>query len=481
MTKAKPAKKQTSKKTFERKYIGWAFAALLCTSYAVALFAAINIKLVPTKYLVLLTIISLCIIVVLSVTNIRYKWRSAGKSIALILTSMVVLFANGYVYTASKSTSDFLADIESGEYYLESYSIATKTPYSVALQNSQNIGYIADDQNNEIVLDTVTDKTDASQTPYNELASLTVGLDDRVVDSIVLRSGLLQLLEQNYPSFYQSLTILDTFETKVKSDVNNKETDITKPYAIFIGGIDTYGEIESVSRSDVNIVAVINPKSKKVLLINTPRDYYVLLRGTTGVRDKLTHAGIYGIDKSRQTLEDLYQTPIDYGVRINFTSLLNIIDTIGGVSVYSDNQFSSGGYTFQIGYNQLNSKQALEFSRNRKSFKDGDRTRGKNQQRVIEAIIAKLNDPRSLLKYQTIIGSLGDSFQTNASKEEIAALLKQQMNNLGSWQVESVSAEGSDSSGITYSGGSRKLYVMEPNQDSLDNIRSKIQVIIQQY
>lgn len=473
--KSDAAKKRIVFASFVRKYIGWVLATIIAVTYAIALFAALNMSSVPTKFVLLIVPLSLLVVTGLVVTNIRYSWRSLLKSIALVCMSLLVLLANGYVYTLSKSTDDFFANIQSGEYRLESYSIATKSAYDVSLTNATAIGYLFEDPNIVTVLDEVQDKTDASPQSYPELASLTVALDDRAVDSIVIRSGLLPLLEQNYLSFYQSLTILETFDVKVKNDAPAKRTDITKPYAVFIGGIDTYGDIGSVSRSDVNIVAVINPQTRKVLLVNTPRDYYVQLHGTTGSRDKLTHAGIYGIDMSRQTLEDLYGVPIDYSVRINFTSLIKIIDTLDTVIVYSDNAFSSGGYTFEQGYNQLDSKQALEFSRNRKAFENGDRTRGQNQQRVIEAIIDKVNEPRSLLKYQTVIKGLSNSFETNASSEEVSAVLKQQMNTLGYWQSESMSVEGADSRNVTYSMGRQQLYVMEPNIESLNVARAKMQ------
>lgn len=480
--KKKPTNKvtkadQPAKKRFDRKYIGWTIASILSVTYITALFAALNTNLVPYKVALIIVPTTLLIVAGVVVLNIRYSWRSLLKSITLVFVSLLVLFANGYVYTLSKSTSDFFANIQSGEYRLESYSIATKSSYGVTLKSATAIGYLAEDPNNTAVLDAVQDKTRSNPSSYPELASLTVALDDRAVDTVVMKSGLLPLLEQNYPSFYQSLTVLDTFDVKVKNTAA-KRIDISKPYAVFISGIDTYGDVASVSRSDVNIVVVINPQTHKVLLINTPRDYYVQLHGTTGVRDKLTHAGIYGIDMSRQTLEDLYQTPIDYSVRVNFTSLLKIIDTIGTINVYSDYAFSSGQYKFSQGYNQLDSKSALEFSRNRKSFENGDRTRGQNQQRVMEAIISKVNDPRSLLKYQEIIKSLDGSFQTNANSEEVAALLKQQMNTLGSWKTESISADGADSRNATYSMGSLQLYVMEPNINSLNTARAKIQEYI---
>ena len=459
-----------------RKWIGRALGGIVAITYIAALYVAITTNLLPPKYAALIVSASALIVAGTVFADLKSNWRAIGKSIALVLVSLLVVLANGYAYSVSKSTNDFLVNVQGNQYTSESYSIVTKRDYPVTLQHNNAIGYLADDPNNTLVLKTTQARTNAGPHPSAELASLTLALDDRTVDTLVLRSSLLPLLGENYPSFYQGLKVLDRFSVKVAS--HTKKTDITKPYAIFIGGIDTYGEIKSVSRSDVNIVAVINPRTHKVLLVNTPRDYYVQLHGTSGIRDKLTHAGIYGIDMSRQTLEDLYNVPIEYDVRVNFTSLLSIIDAIGGVSVYSDNAFTSWKYTFVQGYNQLDSKQALEFSRNRKAFADGDRTRGKNQQRVIEAIINKLNNPNQLLKYQAITRSLGDSFQTNASKDEIAALLKQQMNTLGGWKVESVSAEGADSSNVTYSGGSMQLYVMEPNSDSLSTVRAKIQTYI---
>jgi LCP family protein required for cell wall assembly len=480
--RAKKVKNQkpTAKKAFKVKYIGWILAGIVTITYLLAMFSLLKTNLLPTKYLFLIIIVSLCVIAGVVVANLRYHWRLLAKSVLLVAISLLVALANSYILIVTQSTNSFFNNIDSQEYSLESYSIVAKEPNLTSVKKSQTIGYLTDDPNSSAILEIVSKKTKASQIPLNELASLTVALEDKNVDTIVLRSGLLQLLEQNYPSFYQDLKVLEKFDVKVKSK-NIKKTDITRPYAVFLGGIDTYGNIDSVSRSDVNIVAVINPQTRKVLLINTPRDYYVQLHSTTGIRDKLTHAGIYGVDMSRQTLEDLYGIPIDYSVRINFTSLLKIIDKLGTVIVYSDNDFTSGGYTFEKGYNQLDSKQALEFSRNRKSFENGDRSRGENQQRVIEAIIEKLNDPRSLIKYQSIVQALGDSFQTNASSSEISAILKQQMNTLGSWQTESISVDGTDSSNSTYSMGAMKLYVMEPDIESINKAKIKIQELKQNY
>lgn len=265
---------------------------------------------------------------------------------------------------------------------------------------------------------------------------------------------------------------LETIESTSKQ---NTGTVITKPYIVYISGIDTYGDVGRVARSDVNILAVVNPQTKKVLLVNTPRDYYVQLRGTTGVRDKLTHAGIYGVERSKGTLEDLYGTPINYTVRINFTSLLKMVDAVGGVDVFSDYAFSAGGYEFIQGTNTLNAKQALAFARERKSFTEGDRMRGQNQQRVIEALIAKPGEPSTLVNYQQILSSLEGTFQTNASSSEIGDIIKQQLGGIGAWRTESISVDGTGSSNVTFSMGNQLLYVMEPDISTVNAAKAKIQ------
>lgn len=281
--------------------------------------------------------------------------------------------------------------------------------------------------------------------------------------SIILASAFTTMATRSASNVLSSATSLSTTSTNIK-----------KPYVIYISGIDTYGDIATTSRSDVNILAVVNPASKKVLLVTTPRDYYVQLHGTTGVKDKLTHAGIYGVEKSKQTLEDLYGTKVDYTVRINFSSLLKLVDAVGGVDVNSDVAFSAGGYTFVQGINHLDAKQALVFARERHSFSDGDRQRGKDQQKVIEALITKLSQPQMALKLPAILSATNGTFQTNASRNEINAIIQQQLSGAGSWSTESISVDGSGSSAPTYSMSSQLLYVMIPDYATVESAKAKI-------
>ena len=288
--------------------------------------------------------------------------------------------------------------------------------------------------------------------------------------SIILASFFTTMAARSTSNILSSATSLSTTSTN---------TNIKKPYVIYISGIDTYGDIATTSRSDVNILAVVNPTDKKVLLVTTPRDYYVQLNGITGVKDKLTHAGIYGVDKSKATLEDLYSTKVDYTVRINFSSLLKLVDAVGGITVASDQAFSAGGYNFVAGPNNLDAKQALAFARERYSFSEGDRQRGKNQQRVIEALISKLSQPQMALKLPAILSATNGAFQTNASRNEINAIIQQQLSGAGGWSTESISVDGTGTSAPTYSMGSQLLYVMIPNYATVEAAKVKINTYLQ--
>ena len=260
-----------------------------------------------------------------------------------------------------------------------------------------------------------------------------------------------------------------------------KDAQVTsETFAVYISGIDTYGTISSVSRSDVNIVAVINPKTYQVLLVNIPRDYYVQLHGTYGKRDKLTHAGMYGVEMSVKTIEDLLDLDINYYFKVNFTSLEDIVDAIGGIEVYSEHTFTSSGRNFNFvkGYNLMNGQQALDFSRERKAFRDGDRMRGKNQQAVINGIIKQASKPSIITKFDTLLKSLSNKFQTNMETSKMMELVKLQISKMPTWNVSTISLTGGDGRASTYSGGSQLLYVMYPSQNSINDAITKIDAVI---
>ncbi|MBE5922705.1 MAG: LytR family transcriptional regulator [Lachnospiraceae bacterium] len=267
----------------------------------------------------------------------------------------------------------------------------------------------------------------------------------------------------------------DAIENSVASNIIKTNADTI---TLFISGIDTTGPVTTRSRSDVNIIAVLNTKTKQAVLVSTPRDFYVPLSISGGVRDKLTHAGIYGIQVSMDTLAMLYGIEIDDYFRVNFTGFVDIIDALGGVDVYSEYTFSKGGYSFTKGYNTLNGKAALAFCRERYTLPGGDRARGKNQMAVIEAVAKKAASPAILTNYSSLMNSLSGSFQTSLTSSEIASLVKMQLEDMSAWNIVSCSANGSGASRSTYSMGSRKLYVMIPDMSTVNVAREKIQAVV---
>ena len=251
-------------------------------------------------------------------------------------------------------------------------------------------------------------------------------------------------------------------------------------YNIYITGIDTSRNINNVARSDANIIATVNLNTHEILLTSIPRDYYVTLH-RYGAKDKLTHSGIYGVNETVTTVEDLLCIDINYYVRVNFTTVIKLVDELGGIEVNSDYAFTANGtnYSFKKGINYLNGKEALAFSRERYSFEDGDNQRVKNQQKVISAIIDKVTSSTTILtKYTSILSALEGSFQTNIDQDELSKIVKDQLNSMPSWTIKSNSLTGTGDYASTYSMGSQELYVMRPDETSVKTATQKINEVL---
>ncbi|MCF2554870.1 LCP family protein [Faecalicatena contorta] len=260
-----------------------------------------------------------------------------------------------------------------------------------------------------------------------------------------------------------------------------------QPFNVYISGIDVYGEITQESRSDVNLIATINPKTHKILLTTTPRDYYVTIPGVSGEkRDKLTHAGIYGIDTSIATLENLYETDIPFYVRVNFTSVEEIVDVMGGVDVESELAFTTGeeaGAIVEVkeGKNHFTGKEALAFVRERKALAAGDNQRGKNQQALLTGLIKQAISPMIIFRANDMINSVTGNAETNMSEAQIKSLIRMQIGDMKGWEIESMAATGDDSGKkncYSYSGG--PLYVTVPDMSSVEAIKTRMQEIMKE-
>ena len=434
-----------------------------------------KVNMIPNKYLLIsflgITVVILILLLLLLSTN---------RIISKIATALLILLSIGFMIVTMylDKTNNFLNSL------LNRYESLN---YSVIVRKNSNYQRIEDLNNKTIFYNGNIDELNKKITFNKEETDeylLYSKLMDNACDAIVLEDGYLSLLKDEIEDFEDNMRVIYTYKIRMKTKQSTSINLTSNSFILYISGIDQYGNVNSVrGRSDVNQLLVINPNTKKILIVNTPRDYYVQLHGTTGLRDKLTHAGIYGINKSIDTLNDIYGININHYVRVNFDTLIKVIDEIGGIDIYSDKAFrpwtNSNVYINQ-GWNHLNGKEALAYSRERKTYVDGDHHRGRNQQQVLEAIINKLSNPSLLIsKYNAILNKMNGSLQTDIDKNTITSFIKYQIDKNPSWNVETMQANGYASWNYTYSMGyNYYLWVMEPDWNSVKEVKNKINAVL---
>ena len=449
-------------------------------SFFALLFVLIKMNVLPFKYFLIFIIVSAIVFIINIMADIFFH-NNVFKIISLIF-SIVLIIGYLLLFNYLNKTNNFLKSLFSNEQKETYYVAVLKNSDYKDIEDLKNkkIGtfYNNEDSYNEI-MNNINSLIKHEEINYNSLLELSNSLVSGEVDAILISEHNKELLEEK-EEIEISLKYIYSFKATTKINVESREFNITKdPFILYISGIDTYGDISTVARSDVNIIITVNPTTKKILLVTIPRDYYVQLHGTTGRKDILTHAGFYGIDMSVSTLEDLLGIDIDYYVRLNFSTLIKVIDVIGGIDVYSHFTFNTGIYQFYEGYNTVNGDSALAFSRARKNFDGGDKQRGKNQLQVIEALIKKITTSSVLLNnYLSILESLEGSFQTNIESKDIYALVKMQLSDMAEWSIEKYSLDGFNGNGYTYSLGDILAFVMEPNYNTVNEAKQKIKNIM---
>ena len=289
------------------------------------------------------------------------------------------------------------------------------------------------------------------------------------------------MLCEDIDGFKKGTKILHTISVEVETGDFAKRVDITEePFNVYITGIDTYGSISTVARSDVNMIMTVNPETRQILLTSIPRDMYLPLH-TYGEMDKLTHTGIYGVQETISTVEDWLGIDINYYVRVNFTTLVDVVDVIGGVDVESEYAFSSAvsDYSYVAGTNHLSGEAALYFARERKHLAGGDKERIKNQQRVLSAIIDKMTSSTVVLtRYSQLLNAVGDKMQTSLSDNDISAFVKMQIKDMGGWNIESISIDATGAMKPTYSMPGRNLSVQIPDEESVAEAQKQINSVM---
>lgn len=394
------------------------------------------------------------------------------NSVSLIGVHKFISLANQLNATSNYSSYSIsvavLADSEIGNVSeLSSVTAPTKT-------DAENIKKLLDDIKTSQSKDLTVEESASYLAAYKSLLA-------GETKAIVLNSVFENLIEQEYPDHAKKIKKIYTKE--LTKTVEAPKVSQNKAFNIYISGIDTYGPISSVSRSDVNIIMTVNQETKKILLTTTPRDAYVpIADGGNNQNDKLTHAGIYGVDASIHTLENLYGIDLNYYARLNFTSFLKLIDLLGGVDVYNDQEFTllQGNYHFPVGNIHLDSEQALGFVRERYSLANGDGDRGRNQQKVISAIIQKLTSAEALKNFDDIMQSLQDSVQTNMPPETMVSLVNAQLASGGKYTVITRDLKGTGRMDLpSYAMPDSSLYMLEVDTNSLETLKAEIKDIME--
>lgn len=402
------------------------------------------------------------------------------KNVVGIFVTIVMIIVQILLINYELSTLDFLKQFGFNNYKTETYKIIVRSDSDykkISDLKSKYIGYLdrASREGLNNVIRKLERKIEFVEIIKEDINTLTDALFVNDVDAIILEETELEILQEEDANLIDKIKILDTIEIDIELENITKDVDITKePFSIYISGIDTYGKVNKVSRSDVNIIVTVNPNTNKILLTSIPRDYYVTLAGINS-KDKLTHAGIYGVETSVKTLENLLDIEINYYIKVNFSSLINIVDALDGISVNSNYKFTSvDGYYYNKGINYLDGKKALSFVRERKSFANGDRIRGENQELVLAALIEKAVSPSIIVSYNDLLKALSDSFIANIETNALTKLIKKQIENPSKWDIESIALDGTDAYEYTYSYKSQKLYVMIPADESVKKAKSKI-------
>ena len=255
--------------------------------------------------------------------------------------------------------------------------------------------------------------------------------------------------------------------------------DLPRRFLVYLSGTDTFGSAATRARSDVNILAAVDTQAKKLLLVATPRDFYVTFPETGGAKDKLAHAGVYGVEASAAALEGLYGVTVDYWVKMNFTGFVELIDALGGVEVYSDQEFTVEPIkTYRQGYNQLTGLEALAFARERYSFPDGDYQRAKNQMEVIRAVVEKCSSFALVQNFRPVLEAAGEHLETNMPKEHLYGLAALQLGDPGPWTVETYTAQGDSAYRETWSMPGQELYVILPGEASVQEAKEKLAAVL---
>lgn len=478
-------KKEKSDKKFSFKYIVWLIAMAFLVTSVVVLTKVVKMNILPTKFLAV-AIGGVVLIIVFDLLAARKLWPgilTSIISIALIAAMIIGIIAINKV----DKTVDIVTDKGTEEKTEMVIAVLADSDVEKITDLSELlIGYLDDyDVNSSKKVMDEIDKSVGGSANYNafdDKFAMVDALYNQTIKAMILNKANIDVIKdgEGYEDFEDKVKIIYSSEITNYIEIVDKEQNTNlNQFVVYISGIDTFGDVSVRSRSDVNILAVVNTKTKHIQLINTPRDYYIEHPKSNGVKDKLTHAGLYGVENSIGALENLYGVNINYYVRMNFSGFEDIIDAMGGIDVYSDKDFTVEPVKhYTVGINHLSGIEALAFARERHAFAAGDIQRGQNQMKVIIAMINKLSSKDVLYNYSNVLDGIAGTFQTDMASDDIYTLVKKQLVDNTKYTIDSYSVTGTGDSCTTYSTPKTKVWVMQPNMDEVEHAKGLINSVL---
>ena len=493
-------KKKKNKRSLAKLMTVFIFAAL-----ALLIFQMIYLDLLPMKLIILISAVLLIISLIITlIMNFKVKKFLPRLLVRLISFCMCLGLAYGnYFVYKTKDTFEVVTSIADKKAITTSI-IAMKTSdikKETDLKNKK-IGTISgmDSEATERTLKALSkENVKYSTKNYGNLDDLVNALYDGSVDAICLNEKYRDILHETDEYFtfntetkvaYQNVHYV---ERETTDNENNPVNDITKDaFTILVSGNDSYGSLQDANtRSDVNMLLTVNPKTGTILMTSIPRDYYVDLicpgdgemACPEGSKDKLTHSGLLGIKSTEKSIENALGIKINYNIRINFSSVVNLVDALDGIDLdikegeQCDILYANMQPGLSVGKHHVDGETALAFARERHAYVNGDNQRVKNQQKVFKAMFKRIVSPKMITNYGKFMDALAVAFDTNISGDEISDFIKYELNNMPKWKFESYTIYGESAYDFCYEAQS---YASVTYQNDLMNeiARNKIKAVL---
>ena len=475
--------------------IGIVLSILLVVASFYLLYLLIKINVLPTKLLFLITIIFVLLDAIFALLLCYYTRAIVSKVICVVIT-LVLIFGScmgGYYISKTGSLLTNITNVT--KHAKNTVSVVVKQSSDIKTKSQLNglsvgtLRTIGTQGSSKALTELSKDGIVMNQSEYDSLSAMLEAFYNGEVDSIIINeSSRSQILDmESYADFDNNTRVVYQTSYKVENtDKANAVSDITsKPFNVLISGSDTRGGFDENGRSDVIMVATINPKTSTILLTSVPRDFYVTTACDAadgcmqGALDKITHTGIHGTNTTKRTVEQLLGVEINYTFKVGFDTVTDLVNALGGVDVYVEPGYAVTNEYFSVheGVNHLNGHDALEYARERYAYTEGDRQRTKNQQQVLMGIVNEVTKPSVITKYASIMDAMANTFSTTMSNEEISDLIKYQINNNSKWKMEQYMVDGTGDTLMCAELGDAAS-VMVPDQSTVKLAKDKINAVL---